>query len=239
MKLRTLLSIKKKFPLQEKNLRMSLRKVLRIISHRTKHESTYFGVRAMKNPLDFWVYQEIIFDVKPSIIIEIGTSHGGSTLALAHFQDLMNKGRVIALDLNHAGVPQKVKDHPRITFITGDACESYDTVKNLINENDTVLIIEDSSHLYENTLSILRKYNSLVAKGSYFIVEDSIVNHGLPWNRGAGPYEAIEQFIKENDSFEIDRSKESFLVTNNPKGYLKKIEGNQHEDALNHCRITR
>ena len=224
MKLRTLLGIKKKFPLLEKNLKMPLRKVLRIISHRTKHESTYFGVRALKNPLDFWVYQEIIFEIKPTIIIEIGTSHGGSTLALAHLQDLLDIGHIVALDINHTMVPQKIRDHPRITFITGDACESYGVVKNLISDNDSVLVIEDSSHLYENTLNILRKYHSLVTKGSYFIVEDSAANHGLPWNRGDGPYEAIEQFIKENNNFEIDRSKESFLITNNPKGYLKKID---------------
>lgn len=223
MKLRTLLGIKKKIPIMEKSLGMPLRKFIRHLSHRMKHESTYFGVRALKNPLDFWMYQEIIFDVKPDVVIEVGTCYGGGTLALAHLQDLIGRGRIIGLDINHSLVPQVVKDHPRITFITADACDSFDTVKDLINENETVLIIEDSAHTYENTLNVLRTYHSLVTVRSFFIVEDSILNHGIPSGVKPGPYEAIEQFMTENNDFEIDRSKEAFLVTCNPKGYLKKV----------------
>lgn len=202
---------------------MSLRKFIRLLSHRMKHESTYFGIRALKNPLDFWMYQEIIFDIKPDVIIEIGTCYGGSTLALAHLQDLIGRGRVIGLDIAHSLVPQIVKDHPRITFITVDACESFDMVKDLINNNETFLIIEDNDHTYENTLNVLRTYHSLVTVGSFFIVEDSILNHGIPSGVKPGSYEAIEQFMIENNDFEIDRSKEAFLVTGNPKGYLKKV----------------
>lgn len=223
MKLRTLLGIKKKKPIMEKSLGMPLHKFIRLLSSRIKHESTYFGVRALKNPLDFWMYQEIVFDVKPDVVIEIGTCYGGSTLALAHLQDLIGRGRIIGLDIDHSFVPQVVKDHPRITFITTDACDSFDTVKKLIDENETVLIIEDSSHTYENTLNILRTYHSLVTVGSFFIVEDSILNHGIPSGVKPGPYEAIEQFMEENNDFEIDRSKEAFVVTCNPKGYLKKV----------------
>ena len=176
--------------------------------------------------MDFWIYMEIMYEIKPDVVIEIGTLKGGHTLALAHILDNIGKGRVIGLDINHDEVPLTVKKHPRIQLITGDACQSFSKVKSLIKQGEIVLIIEDSSHTYENTLNVLRTYNSLVSKGSYFIVEDSIIHHGLDFPGkflSGGPYEAIEVFTKENNNFVIDRAKERFVITWNPKGYLRKV----------------
>ena len=86
------------------------------------------------------------------------------------------------------------------------------------------MIIEDSSHTYENTLNVLKTYNPLVTPKSYFIVEDSICHHGLDDGPNPGPYEAVETFMNESCNFEIDRTKESFFITWNPKGFLKKIK---------------
>ena len=103
--------------------------------------------------MDFWIYQEILFELKPDSIIEIGNYCGGSTLALAHLCDGLGKGKVIGVDLSHADVPELVRNHPRITItIAGDACQSFDQVAGLIDPEDTVLVIEDSSHTYENTM---------------------------------------------------------------------------------------
>ncbi len=207
----------------EENLDISLKD---LIMHLQKEsfKSTYFGVKAIKSPLDFWVYHELIYEIKPDIIIEIGNYKGGHTLALAHILDnLKNEGKVIGLDINHEGVPPIVKQHPKITLITGDACKNFQKVKDMIKNTDKVLILEDSAHTYENTLNILKTFNSLVTKGSWFIVEDSICHHGLDCGPNPGPYEAIEDFIKENKNFEIDRLKERFLLTWNPKGYLRRI----------------
>lgn len=210
----------------EQNFRTFLKTLLPKIQ-KELFKSTYFGIPCIKSPMDFWVYREIIYEIKPDIIIEIGNFRGGHTLALAHFLDNIGHGRVIGLDLDHEGVPQAVKDHPRIQFMTGDACALFPQVKCLVKKGDKVLIIEDSSHTYENTLNVLRAYHSLVSEGSYFIVEDSIVNHGLDMPgelKKGGPYEAIEAFVKENNHFIIDRLKERFVITWNPKGYLKKIK---------------
>ena len=211
-------------PTIEHNLNMPVKKVLALMQERIKYQTTYFGVPALKNPIDFWVYREIIFEVKPDVIIEIGNFYGGGTLALGHILDHMQKGRVIGLDIDHEKVPPIVKEHPRITLITGDACESFDKVRELIREKDKVLIIEDSAHTYEHTLRVLRKFNPLVTTTSYFIVEDSNCHHGLDEGPKPGPYEAIEKFIKENSDFEVDRTKESFFITWNPKGFLKRIK---------------
>ncbi len=206
----------------ENNLDMPLSEVLKNIQNRIMTETTYFGVTALKSPMDFWVYQEIIFDMRPDVIIEIGNNQGGSTLALAHLCDLLGTGKIIGLDISHEKIPEIVSQHPRITLIEGDACSSFSKVKQLISEKDRVLIIEDSSHTYENTLNVLNTYSTLTKSGDYFIVEDTICYHGLEVGPQPGPYEAVEKFISENDSFEIDRTKESFLITWNPKGYIKR-----------------
>jgi cephalosporin hydroxylase len=211
-------------PFLEDSLDMPLRELLELMGHQIKKRTMYFGIRALKNPLDFWIYCDIISEVKPDIVIEIGNRFGGSTLALAHVLDNLQRGNVIGIDIDHSQVPRIVKRHPRIKLITGDACESLEKVKEFINKKDKVLIIEDSAHTYENTLNVLRKFSFLVTRGSYFIVEDSIGHHGLDEGPHPGSYEAIEEFMKDNDDFQIDRTKENYVITWNPKGFLKKIK---------------
>ncbi len=207
----------------EEQLDLPLRAVLARMQERILTQTTYFGIPALKNPLDHWIYQELIHATRPDVIIEIGNAYGGSALALAHLCDLMGHGRVIGLDLSHQAVPEAVRRHPRITFITGDACTSFATVRNLIPDSARVLLIEDSAHTYAGTLQVLRTFSPLLQPGDYFIVEDSICHHGLEVGPQPGPYEAIETFLMENRNFESDRNREAFLITWNPKGYLKRI----------------
>lgn len=167
-------------------------------------------------------YQEIICETSPDFIVEIGNYLGGSTLALAHLCDCLGRGRVIGCDLSHRYISARVRDHPRVTLVEGDACRSFHRVVKLIGGDAKVLVIEDSSHTYENTLAVLRTYSPLVKPGQYFIVEDGICHHGLPIGPKPGPYEAIETFLAENVHFEADRGRESFLITWNPKGYLRR-----------------
>jgi cephalosporin hydroxylase len=206
----------------EDNLHMSLRDILPRIQQRIMCETSYFGVKTLKNPFDYWVYQEIIYAAQPDVIVEIGTNWGGSTLALAHQLDLLGKGRVIGIDIDHSKVPIKVRAHPRIHLIENSAVAALAHVERMIDANERVLVIEDSCHTYENTLAVLRLYSQFIRSGDYFIVEDSICHHGLEVGPSPGPYEAIETFIGERDDFVIDRSKESFFITWNPKGFLKR-----------------
>ncbi len=207
---------------QENSLDLPLRDILTTMQDRLITESTYFGVKAQKSPTDFWLYQEIITSQRPDLIVEIGNYFGGSTLALAHLCDLLGHGSVIGIDISHANVPPVVRQHPRITLLQGDACELFPQIEKAA-AGKRVLVIEDSSHTYENTLKVLQLYSPLISVGDYFIVEDSICYHGLDLGPKPGPYEAIEAFVQENQNFEIDRSKESFLITWNPKGYLKRV----------------
>jgi cephalosporin hydroxylase len=206
----------------EDHLDLPLRTVLPMIQQGIMSRTSYFGIKTFKSPMDAWVYQEIIFETKPDVIVEIGNANGGSTLFLAHLCSLLGKGRVIGIDLSHKTVPTLVREHPRISLIEGDACGSFEHVEELISKDERVLVIEDSSHAYANTLRVLRAYSKLVRPGDYFIVEDSINRHGIAGGRPSGPYEAIEDFIRENTDFEIDRSREHFFITWNPKGFLRR-----------------
>lgn len=207
----------------ESSTAMLLGEALEIMQQRiVDGRTTYFGVPTQKNPLDLWVYQELLTARPPDVIVEIGNKYGGSALALAHLCDLVGKGRVIAIDIDHALLYPAAKAHPRIQFMEGDACALADQVKDRIPHGADVLIIEDSSHTYQNTLDVLRSYSPLILSGGYFIVEDSICHHGLNIGPAPGPFEAAEDFVAENQNFEIDRSKESFLITWNPKGFLRR-----------------
>jgi cephalosporin hydroxylase len=206
----------------EYNLTTPLRDLLPIMQERIVGNSTYFGIPTQKSPTDFWIYQEIIHQQRPDVIVEIGNLRGGSALALAHLCDNMGHGRVVAVDIDQRNVAEIVRQHPRITLIEGDAQARFETVRAGIKPGERVLVIEDSSHTYENTLGVLRLYSALVPPGGYLIVEDSICHHGLPLGPLPGPYEAIDTFVAEDPRFEIDRSKEGYVVTWNPKGYLRR-----------------
>ena len=203
---------------------MSIGQLLPIMQDRLMHRSKYHGIQTWKNPIDFWIYQEIIFDIKPDLIIEIGLHRGGSTLALAHMLDRNENGRIIGIDLSLSLIDEQVRKHDRILLIEGNPLELFEKVNQFISKDSTVLIIEDSSHEYENTLAVLNMYETLVSKNSFFIVEDGICYHGLDVGPKPGPYEAVHDFIKDNDNFAIDRSKEDFVLTWNPCGFLKRIK---------------
>lgn len=206
----------------EDQLDMPLGDVLSRMQQGIMERTTYFGVPTHKNPNDAWMYQQIIVAMRPDVIVEIGTKYGGSTLYLAHLCDLLGHGRVISVDHHHGFLRPEPGQHPRVTLLLGDACETFARVRAAIGPQESVLVIEDSSHTYDNTLAVLRTYTALTRPGDYFIVEDSICHHGLPLGPSPGPYEAIEAFVAENPDFEVDRSQEALLITWNPKGYLRR-----------------
>ena len=210
-------------PYLEHSLHLTLREIIPLMQHRIMNDSTYFGVKTWKSPIDFWIYLELIYELKPDVILEIGNHSGGSTLALAHICDSLDHGRIIGLDISHASIAASVRAHRRIRLIEGDACANFNRVSKLIKPDEHVLVIEDSSHTFDNTLAVLDTFSPLVKPGGYFIVEDGICHHGLNGGPSPGPYEAAEAFVSRSPSFVIDRSREAFLITWNPKGYLRRV----------------
>ena len=191
---------------------------------KTWKQTYWFGVQTNKCPLDLWVYQEILFALRPDLIIETGTDNGGSAAFLASMCDLLNKGRIITIDLQSR--PDRPQ-HPRIQYLLGSSTD--ETILKNVREQaagkETILVILDSDHRKPHVLNELRVFSQLVTLGSYLIVEDSNLNgHPVHPDHGPGPMEAIHEFLKETNDFVIDQDKEKFLMTFNPNGYLKKVK---------------
>jgi cephalosporin hydroxylase len=185
---------------------------------------TWMGINAGKMVLDAWVYQQIIYEVRPEIIIEIGNAKGGSTKYLANLLDLMGGGDVIAVDIDHSIFKGH---HPRITLVTGNsvAPETLTRVKELARGRKG-LVIQDGSHSREHVLADLRAYAEFVSVGSYFIVEDTLIDlfsAGDGLGGVDGPLGAVEQFVEEDKRFQVDSEREFFVLTYNPRGYLKRV----------------
>jgi cephalosporin hydroxylase/glycosyltransferase involved in cell wall biosynthesis len=197
-------------------------------------QSRWQGIPTWKNPLDLWVYQQLLYDLKPDILIEIGSQYGGSTLYFAHVFDAIGKGQVISIDIDRTRYQSQ---HARIVAITGDSGspEVVDQVRTLCREKQVVLI-HDGSHRYANVLRDLHLYAEFIPVGSYMIVEDGIVDIYPtepdrpttnpvfePRFQEQGPLWAITDFLKKNADFEVDSSQERYWLTYSPQGFLKRV----------------
>ncbi len=209
------------------NLQMTLEEWVIYHQKHVHFNSKWMGAPAWKNPLDAWVYQEIIYEVKPDYVVEIGSAHGGSTLFLANILDIIGKGKVISIDIDRSKF--KVK-HKRIIAIKGDSC-SKKVVTKVENEikKGSVLVIQDGDHRQDGVTKDLESYCNIVTKGSYFIIEDSIVDLIKPpkdvsWLEGSGPTKAIQNFLASHNEYKIDHGWEKYILTYNPGGFLKKIK---------------
>lgn len=189
----------------------------------TWKDTFWMGTRTAKCPLDLWIYQEIIFEERPDVIIESGTYCGGTTLFLANVCDAVNKGRILTVDIEDSkGKPQ----HKRITYLVGSSTAegTVEKIRRMIGSKDKVMVILDSEHHKGHVLNELELYSRFVSKGGYLIVEDTNLNGNpvLP-GYGAGPMEAIQEFLKDNKDFVIDKTREKLYLTFNPNGFLQRI----------------
>jgi cephalosporin hydroxylase len=189
---------------------------------KTWADTHWFGVPVAKCPLDLWIYQEIVAETRPDLVLETGTFEGGSALFFASLFDLVGNGRVVTVDVEERGRPE----HDRVTYLTGSsiAPEIVEQMAAHTASAGNVLVVLDSDHSREHVLAELRAYGGFVTPGSYLIVEDTNVNgHPVAPEFGPGPTEALEQFLEEDDRFVVDDSKEKFLLSFNPGGYLRRI----------------
>jgi cephalosporin hydroxylase len=186
--------------------------------------TTYRGIPALKCPFDYVLYQMIIYEVNPDLVIEIGTNDGGSTLYIADLLRNLGKGMVHSIDISNKPLNDNLHQYTNIKLFT-NGWENYDLAE--VNQVQKIIVIEDSAHTYENTLQVLRKFAPIVSKNSYFIVEDGIVDElNMAKDYNGGPLAAIKTFLNENEHFVIDRKWCDFYGTNatfNVNGYLRKV----------------
>jgi cephalosporin hydroxylase len=188
----------------------------------TWRNTNWMGHRILKCPLDLWLYQETLFRLRPAFVIETGTAFGGSAHFLASMMDILGHGRVVTMDLEHReGRPQ----HPRITYLTGSsvAPDMVDHVRSIVASASPVMVILDSDHSRDHVLAELDTYAPFVTPGSYLVVEDTNLNgHPVFSDHGPGPMEALETFLRHHPEFAHDPDMDKFLLTFNPKGFLKR-----------------
>lgn len=184
--------------------------------------ATWLGAQALKNPLDLWVYQEIVFETRPELIVETGTYRGGSALYLASLCDLVGGGEVVSIDIEP--VRSDYPQHPRITYLGGRSSTDPAVVGEVRERagGRPALVILDSDHSQAHVEAELEVYAPLVPVGCYVIVEDSNIGR-IRKDLLPGPLEAIAAFLAGTEDFEIDRSREKFLITFNPSGYLRRV----------------
>lgn len=198
---------------------------------------SWMGRPIIQYPQDMIAMQEIIWEVKPDLIIETGIAHGGSLVFYASLLELIGKGEVLGIDIDIREHNRKAIDaHPmmkRIKMLQASSIseELLDRVKEYAVGKEKVLVCLDSNHSHEHVLQELRLYSQFVSVNSYLVVFDTIVEDlpdnylpGRPWGKGDNPKTAVQQFLKENSSFVIDHQIDNkLLISVAPDGYLKRI----------------
>lgn len=199
---------------------------------------SWMGRPIIQYPQDMVIMQELIWQIKPDLIIETGIAHGGSLIFYASILELIGKGEVLGIDIDireHNRI--EIEKHPmikRIHMIQGSAIDEniVNEVKEFAKDKEVIMVCLDSNHTHEHVLAELNFYYPFVTKNSYLVVFDTIVEdlpegyfvHDRPWGIGNNPKTAVWKFLETNKNFEIDSSIDNkILISVAPQGYLKKI----------------
>jgi cephalosporin hydroxylase len=200
---------------------------------------TWLGRPIIQYPQDIIAMQEIIWEVKPDLIIETGIAHGGSIIFSASMMELLGgNGHVLGIDIDirqHNRI--EIEKHPmfkRITMFEGSSIdpEMGKRVYEFAKSYKTIMVCLDSNHTHAHVLEELKLYAPLVTKGSYCVVFDTVIEDlpagsfpDRPWDKGNNPKTAVWEFLKTPSEFEIDKFIENkLLITAAPDGYLRKKE---------------
>jgi len=199
----------------------------------------WLGRPIIQFPPDMIAIQEIIWKIKPDLIIETGIARGGSLIYYASLLELINPdGLVLGIDIDiRKHNRDAILEHPmnkRIKMIEGSSIDLnvIQQVKEISKNKKSILIILDSNHSHDHVLNELRSYSSFVTLDSYMIVLDTIVEdlpdgfvQNRPWGKGNNPKTAVWEFLKTNQRFEIDKDIENkLLISVAPDGYLKCVK---------------
>jgi cephalosporin hydroxylase len=205
-----------------------------------KHKYTYhfswMGRPIIQLPQDMMAMQEIIWQVKPDLVIECGIAHGGSILYYASLLELQGHGEVLGIDRDiRPHNREAIEAHPmfkRVSMIEGSSLDPAIAEQvRAAAAGKKVIVVLDSNHTHEHVLEELRLYASLVSIDSYCVVMDTVVENmpedafpDRPWGKGNNPRTAVWAYLEENRDFEIDSQiHNKLLITVAEDGYLRRI----------------
>jgi cephalosporin hydroxylase len=204
--------------------------------HKYSYHFSWMGRPIIQLPQDMMAMQEIIWQVKPDLVIECGIAHGGSIIYYASLLELQGHGEVLGIDLDiRPHNREAIESHPmskRISMIEGSSIDlSIVEQVRAIAAGKKVILVLDSNHTHAHVLEELRLYAPLVSVDSYCVVMDTVVEDmppeffpDRPWGPGDNPKTAVWAYLEENNSFEIDyQMQNKLLVTVAPDGYLRRV----------------
>lgn len=206
------------------------------VENKLSYEVDWLGVPVIQTPADLVLLQELIFKVKPDFVIETGIAHGGGLIFYASLLELLGKGRVIGVDVEIREHNRKVIEAhllaKRIEMIEGSSVDGavIQEIKRRVPSNSKVIIGLDSNHTKPHVLRELELYREFIIPGCYIVVFDTntskLAEAGIDDKKylDNGPKEAVEEFLKNNDNFVIDKDFNKFYTNYNPDGYLKRIK---------------
>ncbi|UJB33831.1 cephalosporin hydroxylase family protein [Chromobacterium sp. Beijing] len=224
-----------------------------VARHKWSYNFAWMGRPAIQFPNDAWAMQELIWQVKPDLIIEAGIAHGGSLvyyaslLAMLDMSEAVESGaacdpkstrrKVLGLDIDiRSHNRAAIESHPMANWIqmiegSSVAPETVAKVRDIAKGHRRILVSLDSNHTHEHVLAELKAYAPLVTAGSYCVVFDTIVDDmpaelstDRPWGPGNNPKTAVREYLADHPEFEIDADiHHKLLITVAPDGYLKRI----------------
>lgn len=213
----------------------------------------WMGRPIIQTPIDIVAMQELIWEVKPDLIIEIGIAHGGSLifsasmLALLEYSDAQRNNKmldptnpsrkVLGIDIDiRSHNKEAIEAHamyPHIKMIEGSSIDRdiIDQVNDYAKNYDKIMVCLDSNHTHDHVLAELDAYASLTSINSYCVVFDTIIEDmpedmfpTRPWAPGNNPKTAVWEFLKTHSEFEIDKNiQDKLMITVAPDGFLKKV----------------
>jgi len=214
----------------------SLSWLVRSAERRYSYNFRWMGRPIIQYPQDMIAMQEILWDVRPDLIIETGIAHGGSLVYYASLCELMGHGEVLGIDIDiRAHNRIAIEEHPmakRIRMLQGSSIDPaiVEQVRRQAQDKRVVVVL-DSNHTHDHVLAELDAYAPLVSVGSYCVVFDTVVEDmhanafpDRPWGVGNNPKTAVHEFLRTDDRFEIDRNIEAKIqITVAPDGYLRRV----------------
>lgn len=228
--------------------------VREISPYKWAYNFTWLGRPAIQFPNDAWALQELIWQIKPDLIIETGIAHGGSLIMSASMLALLDlceaieanalmdprqsRRKVLGIDIDiRAHNKMAIEAHPmssRIEMIEGSsiAPEVINKVRSVAVGYERVLVCLDSMHTHGHVLAEMEAYAPLVSHDSYCVVFDTLIEDmpdalfaDRPWGAGNNPKTAVRQYLKTHPEFEIDKSiQHKLLITVAPDGFLKRVK---------------
>lgn len=212
--------------------------------HADKYKYTYnfnwLGRPIIKYPQDIVIMQELIWRVKPDLIIETGIAHGGSIIFSSSMMELLgNGGKVIAVDIDiRKHNRDEIEKHPmmkNITMLEGSSIDEkiVKQITDYAKGFNNVMVVLDSNHSHDHVFRELELYSPLVSVGSYILLPDTFVEFfpkgyvtDRPWDVGNNPYTAMEAFMKTTSAFVKDEGiTDKLLITEAlGGGYLRKVK---------------